>query len=93
MQKISAFCLEKQKSFVPKKDSTPWLTPIGVNQEVEIFLGTKHFCLSRQKAQTFSMLMIQNFMKPYKISAFYLDKQKSFDPKKRFNSLVNTNWC
>ena len=49
--KISAFYLDKQKSFVPKKDSTPWLTPIGVNQGVETFLGTKLFCLSRQNAQ------------------------------------------
>jgi len=35
--KISAFYLDKQKSFVPKKDSTPWLTPIGVNQGVKNF--------------------------------------------------------
>ena len=36
MLKVSAFYLDKQKSFVPKKVSTPWLTPIGVNQGVEL---------------------------------------------------------
>ena len=58
MQKISAFYLEEQKSFVPKNDSTPWLTTIGVNQGVETFLGTKLFCLSIWKAETFSIFMI-----------------------------------
>ena len=50
MLKVSAFCLDNQKSFVPKKVPTPWLTPIGVNQGVGV-LGTKLFCLSRQNAE------------------------------------------
>ena len=45
------------------------------------FLETKLFCLSRQKAEIFSIFMIQNFVKPHKILAFYLDKQKGFVPK------------
>jgi hypothetical protein len=31
--KISAFYLDKQKSFVPKKDLTPWLTPLVLTKE------------------------------------------------------------
>ena len=45
--KILAFYLDKQKNFVPKKDSTPWLTPIklgvllsvGRIEKMVIFLG------------------------------------------------------
>ena len=42
----------------------------------------KKFCLSRQKAEIFRIFMILNFVKPHKISFIYLDKQKSFVPKK-----------
>ena len=80
-QKISVFYHDKQKSFVPKKVSTQ-LTPISVNQGVESFLGTKLFCFSRQNAENFCIFMIQDYVKPHKILAFYLDKQKSFVPKK-----------
>ena len=41
MLKVSAFYLDKQKSFVPKNVSTFWLTPIVVNQGVESFSGKK----------------------------------------------------
>ena len=54
----------------------------------DFFLGTKLFCLSRQIPKTLSIFMIQDFVKPHKISAFYLDKQKSFVPKKRSVLLV-----
>ena len=33
-------------------------------------------------AEICSIFIIQNFVKPHKISAFYLGKQKSFGPKK-----------
>ena len=49
----------------------------------DFFLGTKLVFLSSQKAETFSIFMIQDFVKPHKISAFYLDKQKSFVPNKK----------
>ena len=32
------------------------------------FLGMKHFCFSREKAETFSMCLKNNFVKPPKIS-------------------------
>ena len=49
---------------------------------VESFLVTKLFGFSRQNAEIFCIFMIQDFVKPHKISAFYLDKQKTIVPKK-----------
>ena len=52
MLKVSAFYLDKQKSFVPKNDSTPWLAPIDVNQ-VESFMKPHKisaFYLDKQKS-------------------------------------------
>ena len=58
------------------------------------FLGKKLFCLSGQEAEIFRFFMIQDFVKPHKISAFYLDKQKSFVPKKKQGvSPIETCFC
>ena len=45
-------------------------------------LGTKLFCLSRQKPEIFRIFTILDVVKPNKISFIYLDKEKSFVPQK-----------
>ena len=40
------------------------------------------------QALDYVKLMIQNFVKPHKISAFCLDKQKSFVPKKELHNFI-----
>ena len=61
-----SFCLEFKFNYLV---TCPKMMP-------HFFLGAKRFCLSRQKAEIFSIFMIQDFVKPQKISThlnnFYL---------------------
>ena len=46
-----------------------WIS-LGIRSK-NVFLGTKLFCFSRQKAETFSICLKLNFVKPQKISTNY----------------------
>ena len=67
MLKISAFYLEKQKSFVYKKSAAS-------------LFRKKTFLFVKMEILNFQYLYDLGFQETRKISAFYLYKQKSFVP-------------
>ena len=54
---------------VVSRSTSRLVTPRVSNMGRTFFLGTILFCLSRQKAEIFSIILIQDFVKPHKISA------------------------
>ena len=79
MQKMSAHLDNKQKSFVPKKNSG-------------IIFQEQNFLFLKIETEIFSIFMIQDFVKPHKVSVFYLDTQKSFVSKKKVRDVSNQDF-